>query len=486
MGSMNIILRRLFFLLILLGNISAAKAKILLPQILSSNMVLQRDQSVNIWGFAAPAEQVTVSFAGQVKTTIADQSGNWLVVLAPLKTSAVGQNMTIAGSNKIILQDILVGEVWLCSGQSNMEYAMRKLAKIPKPKNEKLGFPSNEVEIAQNKNIRIFLVNRKTLSKPDSIHKSWSIAQDSALRSFSAVGYFFAKELQQKLGIPIGIISSAVSGSAIEPWVAQSAFEKEKYFSDKKVSNDPGKFYTPMIEPLSKFKLHGFLWYQGETNCFLAENISYAYKMKTLINLWRNAWGDEKMPFYYVQIAPYNYSKQKGKVVLTADTQPEFWEAQAQILRMPNTGIVVTTDLNDSGDDLHPTYKWEIGRRLSLWALAKDYGQKINYSGPIYQSVAYQNNKATLSFDHSYSLKSIDGKPLKGFEIAGKDGKFYEAKATIVGKKVVVTADQVKEPTAVRFNWTENASSNFYNDANLPALPFRTINPLTGQFNIAK
>ena len=466
-------------LLILLSLFSiSAHAKILLPQILSSNMVLQRDKPINIWGFASPDEKIEVNFAGQKKQAITDKNGNWSVLLSPLKTSAQPQKMTILGTNKIELTNILVGEVWLCSGQSNMEYQMRKLAKIPKPKNEEIGFPSDEVEKAKNQQIRIFLVNRKQLAKPDSIHKSWAVAEDSALRAFSAVGYFFAKEIQEKLGIPVGMISSAVSGSAIEPWVSPEAFAQEAYFKNQKVSNDPGKFYTPMIEPLTKFKVRGFLWYQGETNCFLNETISYSYKLKTLVNLWRKAWG-EQLPFYYVQIAPYDYSKQKSdKVVLTPDTEPNFWEAQQQVLRLPNTGIIATSDLNDNGADLHPTYKWEVGRRLALLALGKTYNQKIDFSGPLYKAVAFKNNFATLDFDY---LKPIAGNTITGFTIAGSDGRFVVAEANIKEGKVIVSSKEIPNPKAVRYNWTENPTGNLYSNG-LPALPFRTDNPLTSQF----
>ncbi|MFD2287688.1 sialate O-acetylesterase [Pedobacter petrophilus] len=439
-------------------------------------MVLQREKPINIWGFAAAGEVVKVDFAGQSKQTITDQNGKWEVRLNALKTSSTPQTMTITGANKIELTNILVGEVWLCSGQSNMEYQMRKLAKIPKPKNEKLGFPADEVEKAKNTQIRIFLVNRKALTKPDSVHKSWAIAQDSALRAFSAAGYFFAKEVQEKLGIPVGMISSAVSGSAIEPWISQEAFKQEPYFENQKVSNDPGKFYTTMIEPLAKFKIRGFLWYQGETNCFLNEKISYSYKMKTLINLWRTAWAEQDLPFYYVQIAPFNYSKTKGKVALGPDTEPEFWEAQMQVLRLAKTGMISTNDLTDSNEDLHPTYKWEVGRRLALLALAKTYNQEINYSGPVYKNISFKARKAVLNFGH---LASKD--PIKGFTIAGKDGKFVEANANVQGGKVIVFSKEVKEPTAVRYNWTENPSGNF-NSNGLPALPFRTDNPLVNQF----
>lgn len=482
-------LKRYFLLIALLGMKVGAHAKILLPQILSSNMVLQRDKPLNIWGFASAGEAVTVSFAGQLKQTVTDANGKWKVVLAALETSAIPATMTIKGTNTIVLDNILVGEVWLCSGQSNMEYAMRKLAKVKKPLKEKLGYPVDELEKANNTQIRIFLVNRKELSKPDSIHKGWNIARDSALKNFSAVGYFFAKELSDKLHIPIGVISSAVSGSPIEPWMPKESLETG-YFEGQKVGNDPGKFYIPMIEPLTPFALRGFLWYQGETNCFLKENISYSYKMKTLINSWRTAWNNAssgliktELPFYYVQIAPFNYSTTKGKVVLNTETEPEFWEAQAQLLRMPNTGMVVTTDLNDYPDDLHPTYKWEIGRRLALWALANNYGKKINYSGPIYQSMSLKGSTAELEFDHiGQGLISAAGKALDCFTIAGADGKFVPAEAQIKGNKIIVSAKGLKKPIAVRFGWNEVMRPNLYNKDGLPALPFRTDNPLTKQF----
>lgn len=476
--------RRICVIVLLFLLSFCANAKILLPQILSSDMVLQREKPINIWGFASPDEKIQVTFAGQTKNTLADKNGNWSVVLSPLKTSAKPQTMVISGSNKIELTNILVGEVWLCSGQSNMEYQMRKLAKIPKPKNEKLGFPSEEVEKAKNTQIRIFLVNRKALIKPDSIHKSWAVAEDSALRAFSAVGYFFAKEVQEKLGVPIGMISSSVSGSAIEPWVAPEAFAQESYFGNVKVSGDAGKFYTPMIEPLSKFKIRGFLWYQGETNCFLNETIAYSYKMKTLINLWRTAWGEQDLPFYYVQIAPFDYSKQKSdKVVLSADTEPNFWEAQQQILRLPNTGMISTSDLNDNGGDLHPTYKWEVGRRLGLLALGKTYNQKIDFSGPIYKKKRIYMAYVMLSFDNMSYFVSKKLDDLTGFEIAGKDGKFVKATAFRKGYEVGVTSNTIKSPKYVRYNWTESPTGDFYSNG-LPALPFRTDNPLTKQFKV--
>lgn len=480
-------LQRYFLLLLLFGTVTKTDGKVLLPQILSSNMVLQRDKPVNIWGVADAGELVSVSFAGQVKQTITDANGKWMVVLAALKTSAVPASMVIKGSNTIVLDNILVGEVWLCSGQSNMEYAMRKIAKVKPPLNKKLGYPVDALEKADNPQIRIFLVNRKQLGKPDSIHKSWSVARDSALKSFSAAGYFFAKELYARLNVPVGVISSAVSGSAIEPWIPAENLQNVEngYFKDQKVGNDPGKFYTPMIEPLTLFALRGFLWYQGETNCFLKENISYSYKMKALIDSWRKAWkGGSSLPFYYVQIAPFNYAATKGKVVLDEYTAPEFWEAQAQLMRVPNTGMVITTDLNDYPDDLHPSYKWEIGRRLALWALANTYHKKIVYSGPVYKAVTFKGNIAELEFEHiGKGLVSHDGKALDCFMIAGADWKFVPADAVIKNNKVMVSAKGLERPVAVRFGWNEAMRPNLYNKAGLPALPFRTDNPLINQFN---
>lgn len=311
------------------------------------------------------------------------------------------------------------------------------------------------------------------------------------LKNFSAAGYFFAKELQNKMNIPIGIISSAVSGSAIEPWIPKENLEDAEsgYFKGRKVGNDPGKFYTPMIEPLTPFAVRGFLWYQGETNCFLKENISYSYKMKALIDSWRAAWNMASadkvnvLPFYYVQIAPFNYSATKGKVVLDAESEPEFWEAQAQLMRMPNTGMVVTTDLNDYPDDLHPNYKWEIGRRLALWALANTYNQALSYSGPVYKSVNFKKTTAELEFDYTgQGLTSIDHKALDCFTIAAADGQFVPADAVIKGKKIVVSAKGIRKPKAVRFGWNEAMRPNLYNKDGLPALPFRTDNPLLKQF----
>lgn len=464
---------------------ASLEAKVVLPRILGHGMVLQQKKPLTIWGTASLGEQVTVEFAGQQKKAVADASGKWSVVLKPLKASSKPSSLVISGTNTIKLDNILVGEVWLCSGQSNMEYTMRKNSKV-KSRPIMDGYsPADELNHAKNENIRIFLVNRKELIKPDPLHRGWSVARDSALRSFSAAGYFFAKELYKNLKVPIGIISSAVPGSALEPWVPANAFVESPRFKDQKIGNDPGKFYDPMIAPLIPFAIKGFLWYQGETNCFLRETLTYTYKMETLIKSWRTAWDDKKLPFYYVQIAPFKYSQSEGKPGITKETLPEFREAQTMGLNINNTGMIVTTDLVDNLDDIHPGFKWEIGRRLALIALNRSYGfKKTVASGPVFHKMKVSGNKAQLSFNSVGSgLVSKDGQPLSHFLIAGKDGNFLPAQAKIEQNKLIVWSEKVAYPTAVRFAWDETAQPNFYNKEGLPARPFRSDNPLLSQYS---
>lgn len=472
----------LFLLPVFTG--SLLQAKIVLPKVLGHDMVLQRHKEVSVWGTASKGEPVTVSFAGQQKQVIADATGRWEVKLSPMEASAIPRDMVIAGSDTIRLHNILVGEVWLCSGQSNMEYAMRKNSKLfDKVKG---AHPAeDDLQTANNSNIRIFLVRRKYMS-PDSTHRGWSTAMGDPLRDFSAVGYFFAKELYAKLHVPVGIISSAVPGSRIEPWIEKKRMVVSPRMKDGTVlkpltddGGDAGKFYETMVSPLIPYTLSGFLWYQGESACFLNETIRYAYKFKTLINSWRDDWHDVSLPFYFVQIAPYAYSAAKDVRPHTTENLPEFWESQALALKLPSTGMAVITDLVDSVADLHPGYKWEVGRRLALLALNKHYGQKeIVCNGPVYSGIKVIRDKIEVSFTNTDGgLASRDGKPLTWFSIAGPDGKFFAAQAVIKGSGVVVSSPSVKHPVSVRFGWNEAAQSNFINKEGLPATPFRSDNP---------
>ncbi|MGC4102893.1 sialate O-acetylesterase [Ferruginibacter sp.] len=409
-------------------------------------------------------------------------------MLDAMPASATPQKLVIKTlNNSITLENILVGEVWLCSGQSNMEYTMRKNSKVEMPDSVK-DWPVNELQTAHNKNIRIFLVDRKKM-KPNPTHSGWDIAEDSALRSFSAVGYFFAKKIYEELQVPVGVIASSIPGSRIEPWMPREAFTALPFFRDQtdtthKIDGEPGKFYETMIAPLAPFALKGFLWYQGESNCFLGERLQYSYKMKALMDQWRKIWNNTTMPFYYVQIAPFAYSKQKGQVPYTEESEPEFWEAQALALKIPHTAMITTTDLNFKIDDLHPHFKWEIGKRLAIAALSNVYGKKeLVPMGPVYDKMKLQQNKIVLSFKYTGNgLISNDNKPLSNFEIAAADGKFVPATAAIKNNTVEVFAAGVDHPVAARFGWNEADHSNLYNKNGLPALPFRTNNPLAEKF----
>ena len=453
------------------------KAEVILPKIFSSNMVLQRNKSVPVWGTATPGEKISVSFNKQKRSTIADASGNWKILLDALQTSSVPSALIVSGKNTITLNNVLVGEVWLCSGQSNMEYTMRKNSKVVKTGTSK-DSAIDELDRANNPAIRIFLVTQKNLLDNKPTTSGWSIAKDSALRSFSAAGYFFAKELYSKLNVPIGMISAAIPGSDIEPWLPGKIIKNQLADTMALDEKEPGKFFPKMIQPLAPFALKGFLWYQGETNCFQNETIDYTYKMKALINGWRKLW-IEYLPFYYVQIAPFYYSKSKGKYPLNEETLPKFWEAQTLAMKIPYTGMAVINDLPKSPDDLHPEGKWEVGRRLAQWALAKDYGLNITPSGPMYSKMKIEKGTIELEFDFvGKGLMTKDGKPLNWFSIAGADGKFVNADAVIKGEKVVVSSPSVPNPEHVRFAWSEAAQPNFFNMDGLPAVPFRTDNLL--------
>ncbi len=454
------------------------QAQITLPKIIGNNMVLQRNKPVAIWGTAAAGENITVSFGKQVKKTVTDASGKWMIMLDAMTASDKPATMTISGSSIITLKNILVGEVWLCSGQSNMEFTMAKSSKFANAKRSK-GLDSAATANERNSDIRLFLV-RRDLTKSDGagVNKGWNETEATYLKDFSAPGYYFAKKLYEELRVPIGMIASSVSGSNIEPWMS-GAVVKDTTSKRHNVElaideKQPGKFYAGLIKPLSPYTIKGFLWYQGETNCFLKETTAYAFKFKHLINSWRSLWNNPNASFYFVQIAPHSYSKSKG---LNEQSLPEFRESQSAALSLPNTGMIITTDLVDNIDDIHPTYKWEIGRRLALIALSKDYGRNSTYAGPTYKKMKVKQNKVELAFDHADRFKSSDGQPLTWFTVAGANGKFETADAVIQGNKVIVSSPQVAKPIHVRFAWNEAAQPNLYNKAGLPAVPFRTDKP---------
>jgi len=486
-----------------------ARAEVKLTGVIGDGMVLQRDKPVAIWGSAKPGEHVKAEFAGQSKEAVADASGAWSVQLPPLPVSATPQVMTITGGNKIEVKDILVGDVWLASGQSNMDFAMGGIAGMGGPNgpggqggpggpggsDAPAAMPETEIPERMTKDlanssdpeIRVFHVSPN--GGPGAIQgpgrmSGWAAASPDSLKGFSAVAYYFARKVHQEIKVPIGIIQSSIGGTAIEPWTPSEEYQNSAVFKDEyaagQIQTDgqvPGTNYSAMIKPLVPFTLRGFLWYQGETNCDRNDK-RYTEKMRLLIEGWRRAWGDDDLPFYYVQLAPFVHSTfPMGKSFgLTTDTGPEFWEQQTKALSIPNTGMAVITDTVEDVNNVHPPDKWDVGERLALIALAKDYGRKdVVFSGPIYKSMKIVGSEAHLSFDYlGGGLISRDGKPLTYFTIAGADGKFYPADARIIGDEVVVSSSSVSSPTAIRFAWNEIAQPNFFNKAGLPAVPFRT------------
>jgi sialate O-acetylesterase len=469
--------------------INHAAADVTLPRVIGDNMVLQREQAVPVWGWAAPGEKVIVEFAGQQKSAKTGKSGRWEVRLGALKTSPVPAEMIIAGSNRVVLTNILVGEVWLCSGQSNME---KPVGEQPKQKPT----VNYQEELAAGDNypqIRFFKAERTMAATPaQDVPGKWNVCSSNSLEAvkFSAVGYFFGREIQRELNVPVGLVESSWGGTRIEPWTPPVGFQAVPRLADlaKPVTTGTNKLtrpmvlYNGMIAPLAGFALRGALWYQGESNCMDAhDGLLYADKMKALIKGWRKVWGQGKFPFYYVQLAPFNYFTERDKPrVPNAESLPEIWEAQTVALGTPNTGMAVITDLVGDLKDIHPTRKKEVGQRLALMALARDYGRKnIVCSGPMFQRMKVRDGKAVLAFSHTDGgLVSRDGGPLTWFTVAGAGGKFVPADAVIAGDKVVVSSAAVPEPKAVRLGWNELAQPNLFNGAGLPAGPFRTDGPL--------
>ena len=299
----------------------------------------------------------------------------------------------------------------------------------------------------------------------------------------SAIGYFFAKEIEAKTGVPIGIVSSSWGGTRIEPWIPDWAYQNSSVLKDSVTGPNfkvdgvhPGQMFNAMIKPMLPMSIKGMLWYQGESDLNIHDHKTYPAKIQLLVETYRDLYQNKKMPVYYVAIAPHLYSKRKDPLPHDSLKLPEFWEAQTHSLSLPYTGMVVTTDLVDNPADIHPPYKWEVAHRLALHALAKDYGEKKTvYSGPAFKAMKIKKELVQLSFDYvGGGLKSRDGTDLNWFAIAGSDGVFAEAKARIVGKKIELQSPLVKNPTQVRFGWHETAQPNLINAEGLPALPFRT------------
>ena len=487
-----------------------ALGEIDLPNIFGDNMVLQRNTTVNIWGTAAPNARVSVSGSCMVYPVgaQANSKGEWKTAFKTVDAGR-GYSLTVKDNSdsQVEFTNILCGEVWLCSGQSNMQWDMNRI-------------DNSEAEIAAADYPDIRLFGVPLVSSPDKqtdVDASWQICSPETVRGFSSVAYFFGRELNQELDIPIGLIRSSWGGSKIEAWIptegyeglsrlgglkeeierktpGSKAYEQSVKDAIKKVSewqkkaaesiksgksvddlpavsfNLPQRqsgiqgLYNAMIHPLVPFTIKGAIWYQGESN--RNDGMMYYEKKKALIGGWRSIWQQGDFPFYYAHLAPYNYGEE--------ESLPLVWEAQLYCLNIPNTGMAVTNDIGNF-EDIHPQNKQDVGKRLALWALAKDYGRdQIVYSGPIYKSVNFEGDKAVVGFSHYGSgLTTRDGKSPDWFELAGSDGVFHKAQAKIVSAdSVEAWADNVKEPKIVRLGWDKSATPNLMNKEGLPTPAF--------------
>ena len=462
----------------------AAQANVTLHGLFTDHMVLQREAPLAVSGQAEPGEKVTVTYAGRSQATVAGQNGTWSVTLKAMKASTNAAPFTVQGKNTIVLQDVVVGDVWVCSGQSNMEFG---LGGCQRPA---------DVQSADFPLLRQFHVPRRQAAAPcDQVQGAWVVCSPQTAAGFTAVGFYFARQVYKTTGVPIGLINASWGGTPIEPWVAPAglalvpqAMRQEIPIGAPHVWHE---LYFGMIHPLTRLPIKGALWYQGESNAIFNQDPnreeSYLAKEKALISSWRKAWGVGDFPFYLVQLAsfqPPNNGPEGG--------QPwaRICMAQFRALTIPHTGMAVAIDLADPGNpgDIHPKNKKDVGERLALWALAKDYGKKVPaYSGPLYQSMKVEGHKIRLRFDSVGSglvvarksgyeppVQEPRGK-LQRFAIAGADRKWVWADAVIDGKTVVVSSPEVPNPVAVRYAFATNPEGcNLYNKEGLPASPFRT------------
>ena len=445
---------------------TAAGAAVRPAGLFSDNAVLQQGIAAPVWGFADNGEKVTVKFQAQELSTEA-KDGKWMVRLAPLKAGGPF-DMTITGSNTIELKNILVGEVWVCSGQSNMAFTL-----------DRADNATQAIAASSDPMLRLFTAPRKASWTPlDDVEASWVLCNPDTAKSFTAVGYFFGRDLRKALNVPVGLIHTSWGGTAAQTWTSPDGFkalpEYAQYVADENAAkgtgaNHPSVLYNAMINPLIPYAIKGAIWYQGEANA------SNAYKYRalfpTMIKSWRDACGEGSFPFLFVQLAPFA----GGQKPLREDSWAELREAQLLTTKTcPNTGMAVITDVGDP-TNIHPTRKEPVGGRLALAARKIAYGESIVYSGPIYKGMKVSGGSITLYFDHvGGGLVAKDG-DLKGFTIAGTDTKFVNATASIVGgNKVVVSSPSVPNPTAVRYGWANCPVVNLWNKDGLPASPFRT------------
>jgi sialate O-acetylesterase len=462
--------QRTFLVLILFLTVLTGWGKIRLPSILASGMVLQQQSTVNIWGWASPGEKITVNASWLVEEAlvIAGPSGKWLTRL-PTGTAGGPHTITIKGENTIILSDVLFGEVWVCSGQSNMEFSVKMLGGwklYPAEKKNLKKHDYSQVRLCQVKHIA-------ALTPEDSCETVWLHADLKSVSDFSATGWFFGQCLHDWLGVPVGLISSNIGGTPAEAWTERSFLAGDpdlRYYLASPNSGPTQKvcratvLYNAMINPLVNFRIKGAIWYQGESNINDAD--LYGKLFPAMIRSWRTVWNQGDFPFYFVQIAPYDYGEPFPAAAYLR-------EAQTMALALPNTGMAVTMDIGNVRD-IHPKNKPAVGQRLALLALANTYGKEHVYStGPVINRIQKEGSRFRLYFDNADTLISQGGKPVC-FTISGHDGRFRAANAIVEGKTVAVSCDSIPDPVNVRYAFADADSVNLFNRAGLPAAPFRS------------
>jgi len=464
----------LVFLVVLAGIIApfSLKSAIRLPALIGNNMVLQQHATINVWGWADAGEKVIIQASWQniPSAAITSADGNWKTTL---NTPAAGgpYKMTITGNDyTITIDNIMIGEVWICSGQSNMEFTLRGLGGW---KNYK---PAIRNEVAKGKyaDVRLFTVGRDTSAVPlANCRGSWHTADTNTVNDFSATAWFFGAYLNEKLGVPVGLIASAWGGTPAEVWTPVQSIKAEPdlgfylnhYNGSPWWPGTPGVLYNAMIHPLLNYAIKGAIWYQGESNKMDAR--LYPALMKTMITSWRKAWGLGDFPFYYVQIAPFAYEEPYAGALLR--------EAQLKCLSVPNTGMAVTMDLVDNINDIHPKNKRDVGKRLALWALDKTYGKVGgSFSGPVFSDMKISGNEVILSFQYAEGALKLVSNANNNFTIAGADRVFYPATVNVLGEKLVLTSRKVKKPVAARYAFTNTSEATLFNASGLPATSFRT------------
>jgi sialate O-acetylesterase len=495
----TIILHGTLITFLIFGAVSL-HAEVKLPNVLCDHMVLQRDRPVHLWGMADPGEKVSGHFRGNSDTVEADSLGRWSMNLPPGSAGGPYQ-LVVEGKNTIRLNDVLVGDVWVASGQSNMEVPMKQTP----PWSTSIRNMQEELATANHPQIRLFHVEKKAsyYPKTDVDSVAWISCTPESVADFSAVAYFFGRELEDKEHVPIGLIETSWGGTPAEAWTSLDALSADdslmpvfRYRAhmmenesttllklqamqadvDRAVAQGksasmpwhldpnawaPAALFNAMIAPLVPLSIRGVIWYQGESNTNPEQTPVYGRLFQTLIQDWRTKWGEGDFPFLFVQIANYR----------TADEWPSVRDAQRRALSLTNTGMAVTIDIGDS-ENIHPSDKQDVGHRLALLARAISYGEKIEDSGPLFEQAVPEGSHMRIWFDHASSGLVAKGDRLNGFEVAGADGKFVPAEAEISGQNVIASSAAVQKPLYVRYGWAADPHCNLFNYENLPASPF--------------